>query len=177
MTSNVYEVGFPKKIEEGNNDLWIQLPSFCLFLLQGCISCLIKADDIPFYLCRDKLVDVFVLFNTLPNFSAADVYERRVENAYAIGKCCARDCLPLPRINHNRVVGKYVFCMIPAVEGFPVVTTNEKCEAISGEVMAELLQGVPGIGRFRELELIVRSLEMRIVSCCLTHQFQTQMVS
>lgn len=148
-----------------------------LFLPDGSVRCRIKTDDFRSNFRRNKMADGFSLSYPAPNFSAADVYERRVENAYAIGKCCARDCLPLPRINHNRVVGKYVFCMIPAVEGFPVVTTNEKCEAISGEVMAELLQGVPSIGRFRELELIVRSLEMRIVSCCLTHQFQTQMVS
>ena len=42
-------------------------------------------------------------------------------------------------IDHDRVVGEDILCMIPSVEGFPIVATNEKCEAMSGEVMAEML--------------------------------------
>ena len=83
-------------------------------------------------------------------------------------------------VTDDGVVAQDVFVVKPFVEGSPVVASYEEGEADVGEVLAQRLQRVPGVGRLGHVELIVACLEFWLVGnglfCHLEPQFVCQQV-
>ena len=59
------------------------------------------------------------------------------------------------RIDHYLVVVLDVLIMILPVEVFPVVATHQKHKLTVGIIFRQRLQGIPGIGRLRQMHLVV----------------------
>ena len=66
--------------------------------------------------------------------------------------------------------------MIPAVEGQPVVGSDDKKELMLGVVARECLQGVPRVGGTWQMELVVAGDETWLCSKCLTDERQPTVI-
>ena len=125
-----------------------------------------------------KTTMVCAFLDALTDLGAADVEQRRFHYGYA--RWHFSYVAPFSRIDDDGVVAQDVFVVKPFVEGSPVVASYEEGEADVGEVLAQRLQRVPGVGRLGHVELIVACLEFWLVGnglfCHLEPQFVCQQV-
>ena len=89
--------------------------------------------------CRYQTIDSFSLAYSLAYICTADINKRCLKDSDAMGQWRFWDPLVVSWIDYDRVVSEDILCMIPSVEGFPIVATNEKSEAMSGVVVTKML--------------------------------------
>ena len=89
--------------------------------------------------CRYQTVDSLSLAYSLAYVGTTDINKRCLKESDSMGQWGLWESLIVSWIYHDRVVGEDILCMIPSIEGLPIIATNEKSEAMSGEVMAEML--------------------------------------
>ena len=81
----------------------------------------------------------------LAHKGAAHVIESGLYEAYVRRQRGLVNGVTVARINHDRVVGKYITAVAPTAEELPVVGSDNQREAVLRIVFAEMLQRVPRV--------------------------------
>lgn len=106
----------------------------------------------------------------------AHVVEAGLDELHGGGQRGGIDGTALARIYNNRIAVEDVLSVVPAVEGQPVVGTDDEHKLMLGVVAGERLQRVPRIAGARQVELVVAGHEARLVGQGLACELEARLV-
>lgn len=123
-----------------------------------------------------EVAHVFPVCQTFADEGGTDVNQGRIHRFYVGRKCMAFDFVSLTGIDEYGIVVQYFLGRFPAVEGTPVVCSDDEVKLFVRVDCRELAQGVDRIGRAGQPELEVGSAEAGITSHGCLGKLQAQAV-
>ena len=96
--------------------------------------------------------------------AGVDKCDTRIAAVAGSGQHGGVDGVSLPGIDSYGIMAEDVLIVSPAVEGEPVVGSDDEGELLVGMLLGERLEGLPGVRRLEHPELVVAGMDMRFVA-------------